>query len=300
MAEKSKVQQELEEFRRTGIAYLSEEDKDLDFSGKANKDVSAKIKWEEWMDGGHSGMIGAEWNEDDHPRDDDGKFTFKEGDSKIDDNIPLAPEKESEILTLMDKAKQSADEIDNLGKEMAEKFKGVVTDINLKSQKSIRRKVRDELNGVVSQVKDAVRNTVVVDIETLYTVERILKQDPRFTDEQGGRVKLQADPEKFYGYTGVLTNIKTKSGILGEMQINTAAMIYAKEKKEDAIRVIGQKKYDEIAKKTGLPGGKGHEYYEKIRKLTPRVFKGEASNWEERYLARLKQYSIDYYSKFRF
>ncbi len=48
--EKSKAQKQLEEFRKTGIAYLSEEDKDFDFSkvddpkNKKNVDNKQKLK----------------------------------------------------------------------------------------------------------------------------------------------------------------------------------------------------------------------------------------------------------------
>ena len=52
------------------------------------------------------------------------------------------------------------------------------------------------------------------------------------------RVKNQT-PDKYSGYSGLLTNIRTKNGIQGEIQFNTAKMIYAKEKPKDAKFLLG-------------------------------------------------------------
>lgn len=46
-------------------------------------------------------------------------------------------------------------------------------------------------------------------------------------------------------------------------------MIYAKETPANAKTILGEDKYNEIAKKTGTPGGRGHEMYEEWRKLEP-------------------------------
>jgi hypothetical protein len=44
-------------------------------------------------------------------------------------------------------------------------------------------------------------------------------------------------------------------------------MIYAKEKPEIAKAILGDEKYAELAEKTGVPGGRGHELYEQHRVL---------------------------------
>lgn len=107
------------------------------------------------------------------------------------------------------------------------------------------------------------------------------------------RVKLQDGPE-YFGYRGILTNIKTENGLLAEMQVNSPGMIYAKVFKEEALLVIGEQEYDDIAKKTGLPGGLGHVYYEQIRAINIDT----ASKQELEKLEKLKKQSEEYYSHF--
>ena len=78
--------------------------------------------------------------------------------------------------------------------------------------------------------------------------------------------------------------------------MNTARMIYAKEKEEDARRTLGNETYDMIAKATGLPGGLGHAFYEEWRLLSPLKPKSPKQ------LARMRwieQESRRYYSNFR-
>ncbi|MDO4763731.1 MAG: hypothetical protein Q4A00_05060, partial [Flavobacteriaceae bacterium] len=82
---------------------------------------------------------------------------------------------------------------------------------------------------------------------------------------------------------------KTKRGIWAEIQFNTEKMIYAKEKPNDAIRIIGEKRWKEINKETGLEGGLGHRFYEEMRVLP----KNDIRRIE------LEKKSIEYYSKFR-
>lgn len=62
-------------------------------------------------------------------------------------------------------------------------------------------------------------------------------------------------------------NMKTKSGLTAEIQVNTPEMIYAKESPALARELLGDKKYNEIHTKTGIEGGQGHKYYEEWRKL---------------------------------
>lgn len=199
------------------------------------------------------------------------------------------------VSKLMDGAKGSAAEVDKVGKGYAEKLGGVVTDINLKSEDSILRKVNDEEGGNIGAVKDAVRNTVVIDRENVGSARSLLASDPRFKPENGGRIKIQEGPG-FFGYSGVIANFKTENGTMAEMQVNTPAMIYAKEKEGSARAVLGNKKYDEIARKTGLPGGQGHALYEEIRKLN---VKG-ASKADLEKVEKLKTQSINYYKNFSF
>ena len=57
--------------------------------------------------------------------------------------------------------------------------------------------------------------------------------------------------------------------MVAEIQVNTARMIYAKEKPADARRVIGDKLWNQIHRETGLEGGLGHKFYEAYRVLDP-------------------------------
>lgn len=66
-------------------------------------------------------------------------------------------------------------------------------------------------------------------------------------------------------------------------------MIYAKEVPGDAIGILGAEKWNEIFKKTGIEGGKGHKYYEEARILPkggPRI-------------KELEKISQEYYSHFK-
>ena len=199
------------------------------------------------------------------------------------------------VSSLMSGAKASSAEVDRVGKGYAEKLGGAVTPINLKSEDSILRKVNDEEGGKVDAVKDAVRNTVVIDRDKIGSARSLANSDPRFSAENGGRIKVQ-DGDQYFGYSGTIVNFKTENGTMAEMQINTPAMIYAKEKESAARGVLGNEKYDAIAKQTGLPGGQGHKLYEEIRKLNAgRPTVGNVKRIEE-----LKSQSINYYKNFGF
>lgn len=65
----------------------------------------------------------------------------------------------------------------------------------------------------------------------------------------------------------VNSTIKTQPGILGEIQVNTPAMIYAKESEPMARTLLGDDLYSSIATKSGIPGGQGHKLYEQWRVL---------------------------------
>lgn len=189
----------------------------------------------------------------------------------------------SEIYDLMKKAKESAGELSDLLKYLNKNFGGYATPINLKSEVSIYRKATQELNREVFNIKDAVRATVILPKEKYENILYNLENLRIF-----GRIKVQ-NPEQFSGYSGILTNVKTKNGIFAEIQFNTEKMIYAKERPQDAIRIIGEKRWQEINKETGLEGGLGHKFYEEMRVLPEN---------SKRYV-ELKKKSIEYYSNFR-
>ena len=100
--------------------------------------------------------------------------------------------------------------------------------------------------------------------------------------------KAETDP---LGYSGFLLNIKSKDGIFGEIQVNTLQMIYAKEKKSDAIAILGEDLFNQIKKASKLSSGQGHYYYEKYRTIN----KGMESEVVKELIAKSKEY----YSKIR-
>ena len=192
---------------------------------------------------------------------------------------------------LMGKAKQASEGVYSLSDDYAKRFGGVSTPVNLKGKGSMVRKARGELNGV-ADVKDAVRTTVIVPADKIDDVVAAITKEinagrPPFT-----RIKIQT-PDKFSGYQGVLTNIKTKNGILGEIQVNSPEMIFAKQGPSTAKKLIGEQRWNEIHKATGLDGGLGHKYYEEIRLLNHGI------PAEARLIAELEKKSEAYYSHFR-
>lgn len=176
----------------------------------------------------------------------------------------------AQIPDIMTKAQAAAPELDQLGQKYAKENGGIVTPINLKGYESITRKSRDELSGDYTQIKDAVRNTVVVPYEKLDTIATEIQKQVDAGIGPFTRVKVQ-EGSKFFGYKGVITNVKLENGTIGEMQFNSPGMIYAKGSKESALNVMSEAEYNRIADITGLPGGMGHTYYEEIRKITDKT-----------------------------
>lgn len=167
---------------------------------------------------------------------------------------------ESSISEIVKRASSVGDEVQSTAERIAIKNGGYVTPINFKSTTSITRKVITE--GITPyDIKDAVRTTIIVPksriedvLEELYKTEGFL------------RLKRQK-PESFMGYSGNIVNIRTTNGLTAEIQVNTERMIFAKERPEDAKRILGKKRWEEIHNETGMEGGLGHKYYEQWRIL---------------------------------
>jgi len=197
---------------------------------------------------------------------------------------------DADVKDLVARAQESAPEVDKLGNDLASKYGAVVTPINMKSADSIVRKTNTEEGGNLAEIKDSVRNTIITDDPIVtQNIIRDLSNDPRVANGNG-RVKLETHDSNALGYSGNLVNIKTANGLTAEIQVNTPKMIYAKEKPENAKLILGEKKYNEIKKQTGIEGGKGHELYEKYRDLV--VGK------DDKQRKKIEQESKKYYSKF--
>lgn len=189
---------------------------------------------------------------------------------------------ESSISEIVKRASSVGDEVQSIAERIAIKNGGYVTPINFKSTTSITRKVITE--GITPyDIKDAVRTTIIVPksriedvLEELYKTEGFL------------RLKRQK-PESFMGYSGNIVNIRTTNGLTAEIQVNTERMIFAKERPEDAKRILGKKRWEEIHNETGMEGGLGYKYYEQWRILD------KSSNEA----LKIVEKSIEYYSHFR-
>jgi hypothetical protein len=187
--------------------------------------------------------------------------------TRTDSAIKEVSIEDKDVKDLVSKAQESAPEIDKLGKDLAEKYGAVVTPVNMKSADSIVRKTNTEEGGNLDNIKDAVRNTIITDdANAMKNILKDLSNDPRVANGNG-RIKVQSHESNPLGYSGNLVNIKTSNGLTAEIQVNTPKMIYAKEKPENAKRILGEAKYNEIAKKVGIEGGKGHDLYEQYRTL---------------------------------
>ena len=169
---------------------------------------------------------------------------------------------ENSVNEIVNMASLVGDEVQRLAESIASRNSGFVTPINYKSASSIMRKVRTE--GISPyDIKDAVRTTIIVPETQIENVLKDLSNNESFV-----RLKRQK-PESFMGYSGNIVNIKTSNGLIAEIQVNTAKMIYAKEKPVDAKRILGEKLWNDIRKHTGVDGGLGHKYYEEARVLNP-------------------------------
>ena len=198
------------------------------------------------------------------------------------------------VRNLMTRAKESAPELYNISQRYADKYKGISTPANLKSEARILEKAKNDYNGDISRIKDTVRTTVIVPESQMGNILKDLESDGRFT------VKVQT-PDKFMGYSGILTNIETKNGLVAEMQANTAKMIYAKEKESSARAILGDDIYNKISKATGIEGGLGHKYYEEFRTLEGDIksLVGDELRAAQTRMNELEKLSREYYEIFR-
>ena len=189
---------------------------------------------------------------------------------------------ENSAKEITNRASLVGNEVQSLAESIAQKNNGFVTPVNYKSVSSIIRKVTTE--GITPyDIKDAVRTTIIVPKSR---IEQVLNE--LFGSEPFVRLKRQR-PESFMGYSGNIVNIKTSGGLTAEIQVNTEHMIYAKEKPEDAKRILGEKRWKEIQEQTGMEGGLGHKYYEEWRVLDKADKKAQ----------KIAEKSIEYYSHFQ-
>ncbi len=103
------------------------------------------------------------------------------------------------------------------------------------------------------------------------------------------------------GYKGHAIIYRTSNGVYGEVQVNTPEMIYAKETESRGRKMLGDKKYEEIARRIGVKGGLGHQLFEEWRVLNDETDlrrKKEIQNQSKQYYSHffmsiLMKYNID-------
>lgn len=184
--------------------------------------------------------------------------------------IRLSKEPNSELTKLLEGAKEAKDEMQEITEIIIDKYDAGATNILFKSRGSAIRKAVTEYDGDYNKITDLIRNTVFTENKkNISSIIEDVKSESKKFGVEIIKVKQRSATSDPLGYSGNLLIGKTANGTSFETQINTAKMIYAKEKPEDAIRIIGKSKWDEIKKETGLQGGLGHEYYEKFRLLNP-------------------------------
>lgn len=189
---------------------------------------------------------------------------------------------EKSVSELMQRASDVGNEVQSLAYRIASQYSGYVTPVNYKSKSSITRKVNTE-HVTPYDIKDAVRTTIIAPKSEIESILKELNNLPSFI-----RLKRQK-PESFMGYSGNIVNIRTSNELTAEIQVNTYRMIYAKELPEEAKRILGENRWNEIHKETGLEGGLGHKYYEEWRMM-------DKSNPKAIEIAKK---SAEYYSHFQ-
>jgi hypothetical protein len=163
------------------------------------------------------------------------------------------------------KAPAAKAEIDAMADDIASMFDGaIVAKAPVKSEARALQKLNDNpwIAGDPTLLNDLARNTIVVSPSYIGTVVTEL-------NGRGAEVRVIAPDSNPLGYSGVNSTIKTKAGILGEIQVNTPAMIYAKESERVARQILGDDTYNQIVHQTSVPGGLGHQLYEQYRVLSP-------------------------------
>jgi len=162
-----------------------------------------------------------------------------------------------EVHAYIQKAREAGKEIENIGTSIASQLGGLVSEIDYKSANSIARKANDYYKGKINKVKDAVRNTIIIDKHNIQQALDKAKIIPGYI-----RTNERNPNTDNLGYKGHAIIFKTKNGMYGEVQINTPEITYAKETESRGRKILGEKKYDEIAKRIGVKGGLGHKLFE--------------------------------------
>lgn len=170
----------------------------------------------------------------------------------------------NDFASIYARAPAAKAEIDLMADEVAGLFGGSVAKAPIKSEARALEKIMDPSGyaGDATRIKDLARNTIIVGPEKIDLVASQLSS-------RGAIVKIIDGAVDPLGYSGINSTIKTEAGIFAEIQVNSPAMIYAKESEPLARALLGDSVYNSVAARSGVPGGLGHRFYEQWRVLDP-------------------------------
>lgn len=189
------------------------------------------------------------------------------------------------------KAEMISGRLQSLAEGVAKQYGARVTPINLKSVGSIMRKAKGEQNGI-KDIKDSYRTTIIADKNSIPKIIKSLSG----SNKNGFKIERIKQQKLDTGYTGNIINFKDRrTGIVGEIQVNTPKMIYAKENYSIAYKILGGKTMRSIYKETKMPSGWGHALYEQSRTVS----KYRRNNSENAKYSKLQNLQKAYYGKFQ-
>jgi hypothetical protein len=130
----------------------------------------------------------------------------------------------------------------------------------LKGKVRAKQKAVDWFDSDVTKLDDIARNTIVANP---VVHDKIVGE----LTAKGAAVRHFKAEENPMGYSGVNLKLPTSAGMVAEVQLNSPAMIYAKEPEKTARGILGDALYDKLRAASGVEGGKGHALYEEYRAL---------------------------------
>lgn len=166
----------------------------------------------------------------------------------------------NDFASIYGRAPAAKIEIDLMADEVAGMFGGNVAKAPVKSQARALEKITNDYAGDATLIKDLARNTIIVEPAQIDLAAAQLIS-------RGANVKIINGTDNRLGYSGINATVKTQAGVFAEIQVNSPAMIYAKESEPIARALLGDSVYNSIAARSGVPGGLGHDFYEKWRVL---------------------------------
>jgi hypothetical protein len=160
-------------------------------------------------------------------------------------------------------------EIDRLCAPIAEKFNGLLSFADVKSQESAVRKVSSDYGGDWYSIRDLARITIIISDPT--DCPALIQELKNVFTASKGRgvtaIKFVNPNDDKCGYSGVSVFVKTTNQRPAEIQINQPRMIYAKQKPKSVKKILGENFYLNTKVAYQLEAGMGHKLYELYRVL---------------------------------